>query len=196
MLELGYSGIQYVISIESTRSLTTYSYYLLEPKDAKLKAFPKGFEMLAGDTHRRNFSYPVPDIEKSAWTGDLQSQDFLREWALGFNCLNYGATPEAALARHEMPEKSFLDQNCPQGVRLELMFPSCWDGKNLDGVNHDKKSHMAYPNLGNAGTCPEGFPVRMVSLFYETIWNTYEFKDEEGEFVFSNGDKTGMLIHC
>lgn len=150
--------------------------------------------MLAGDTNQRNFSYPVPDIEKSAWKGEYVEQPFLRQWALGFNCLNYNAAAEPALYRHFMPDKSYLDQHCTEGVRLELMFPSCWDGKNLDGVNHDKKSHVAYPSLGNTGACPEGFPVRLATLFYESIWNTYEFKGQDGQFVFANGDPTGKLL--
>jgi len=147
--------------------------------------------MLAGDTNQRNFSYPIPDIEKSLWSGEYVEQPFLRQWALGFNCLNYNAAPEAALYRHFMPDKAFLDQQCTQGIRLELMFPSCWDGKNLDGINHDKKSHVAYPALGNTGACPEGFPVRLPTLFYESIWNTFEFKGQDGQFVFANGDPTG-----
>lgn len=149
--------------------------------------------MLAGDSNQRNFTYPVPDVEKSHWTGELKEQKFLKQWALGFNCLNYKAAPEPALYRHFLPEKSYLDKHCTEGIRLELMFPSCWDGKNLAGINNDKRSHVAYPSLGNTGTCPEGFPVRLISLFFESIWNTYEFKDQEGQFVFSNGDPTGTL---
>lgn len=147
--------------------------------------------MLAGDTNQRNFSYPIPDIEKSLWSGEYVQQPFLRQWALGFNCLNYNAAPEASLYRHFMPDKAFLDKQCTEGVRLELMFPSCWDGINKDGINHDKKSHVAYPSLGNTGACPEGFPVRLATLFYESIWNTYEFKGQDGQFVFANGDPTG-----
>ena len=171
------------------------SYYLLEPRNEKLTAFPKGFEMLAGDTYQRNFTWPVPDIEKSLWVNDpaMGSQSFLKQWALGFNCLNYNIAPEPALNRHFFPDKNFLDGKCTQGVRLEIMFPSCWDGKNLAGVNGDKHSHMAYPSLGNTGTCPEGFPVKMPQLFYESIWNTFEFKGQDGQFVFANGDPTGRF---
>jgi hypothetical protein len=44
----------------------------------------------------------------------------------------------------------------------------------------------------DGGSCPEGFDTRVPSLFYETIWNTYKFKDTPGQFVWSNGDPTGM----
>jgi len=70
------------------------------------------------------------------------------------------------------------------------MFPSCWNGKDLDSADH--KSHMAYPNLVMSGDCPSGFETRTPSLFYETIWNTYAYNGVEGEFVLSNGDPTGM----
>lgn len=29
--------------------------------------------------------------------------------------------------------------NCPGGLRTQLTMPSCWDGKNLDSLDH--KSH-------------------------------------------------------
>ena len=165
------------------------AYYLLEGEH--IKAFPTGFQMIAGDTRQRNFTWPVPDPPTSSWTGDQVSQPALRQKALGFNCLNYAKAPEGALMRHFMPNQSFLDANCAQGVRLELMFPSCWNGKDLDSPDH--KSHVAYPDLVKTGTCPDGFGTRLPSLMYETIWNTYAFKGQAGQFVFANGDTTGML---
>ena len=149
--------------------------------------------MIAGDTNQRNFSYPVPDIPKSDWTGNMTDQAFLRQAALGFNCLNYATTPEGSLYRHFLPDKAYLDANCKDGVRFELMFPSCWNGQ-LDSPDH--KSHVAYPSEVMTGTCPEGFNTRLVSLFYETIWNTYEFVGVNGEFVISNGDPTGLCLPC
>ncbi|KAK3077228.1 hypothetical protein LTS18_010865 [Coniosporium uncinatum] len=92
-----------------------------------------------------------------------------------------------------MPDKEYLDANCANGLRLELMFPSCWNGKDLDSDDH--KSHMAYPDLVMGGTCPEGFETQLVSMLYETIWNTYAFKGIEGQFVLANGDPTGYGYH-
>lgn len=149
--------------------------------------------MIAGDQFQRNFTWPVPDPPKSEWSGAQASQFALRQKAIGFNCLNYNAAPEPSLYRHYLPDKAYLDENCPDGVRFELMFPSCWNGKDVD--SHDQKSHMAYPSEVMDGVCPEGFETRLVSLFYETIWNTYAFKDCEGEFVISNGDPTGYGYH-
>jgi len=92
-----------------------------------------------------------------------------------------------------MRPKSFLDANCPQGLRLELQFPSCWDGKSLDSPDH--KSHILYPNLMKTGTCPPGYDVRTPVLFYETIWDTYQFVNDSGQFVLSYGDTTGYGYH-
>lgn len=163
-------------------------YYLLYGDN--IQAFPKGFQLLAGSTRLRNFTGPVPDPPKSLWTAAESTQFALSQKAIGFNCLDYSKDPEASLYRHFLPDKAYLDANCLNGLRLELMFPSCWNGKDLDSPDH--KSHMAYPNLVMSGDCPSGFETRTPSLFYETIWNTYAYNGVEGEFVLSNGDPTGM----
>lgn len=180
------------------------SYYFLNKDannpDGKITAFPPGFRMIAGDSLRRNFSIPGanpkdrdPDQSHWAMLGQTSQVD-LAQRALGFNCLNYKKDPEGALYRHYMPEKSYLDENCADGVRIELMFPSCWDGKNIDAHNH--KSHVAYPDLVMTGGCPAGFDVKLPGLFYETIWATNAFAGRPGEFVLSNGDINGFSYHA
>ncbi|RHZ60408.1 hypothetical protein CDV55_106896 [Aspergillus turcosus] len=167
------------------------AYYLLYGEN--VTAFPENFRMIAGDTFLRDFPWPIPDPPKSEWTGKQVSQAALQQKAIGFNCLNYALDPEPSLGRHFLPNKTYLDEHCTDGVRFELMFPSCWNGKDVDSADH--KSHVAYPSLVMDGTCPEGFETRVVSLFYETIWDTYAFKDKEGYFVISNGDPTGFGYH-
>ncbi|KAJ6110752.1 hypothetical protein N7486_002987 [Penicillium sp. IBT 16267x] len=167
------------------------SYYLLYGEN--ITAFPNNFRMLAGDPFQRNFTWPIPDPPKSSWSGAQVSQKALRQKALGFNCLNYNATAEGSLTRHFMPNKTYLDAHCTDGFRLELMFPSCWNGKDVDSPDH--KSHVAYPDLVTTGTCPKGYETQLVSLFYETIWNTYAFKGVDGYFTLANGDPTGYGYH-
>lgn len=149
--------------------------------------------MLAGDPFQRNFTLPVPDPPKSEWTGSQGTQEALRAKAVGFNCLNYNGPAEPSLERHFLPNKTYLDEHCTDGVRFELMFPSCWNG--VDSDSHDHKSHVKYPSLVMDGTCPEGYETRLVSLFFETIWNTYHFKDYDGYFTLANGDPTGYGYH-
>ena len=94
---------------------------------------------------------------------------------------------------HYIRNKTFTDEECPDGLRLELMFPSCWNGKDLTSENH--KSHIQFPPLIKTGDCPDGFPVRMPVLFYETIFDIKQFNNHSGRFVLANGDFTGYGYH-
>lgn len=177
----------------------TLAYYLLYTGNGNtnITAFPANFRMIAGDQSRRSYTagnVEMVDPPKSEWASLNQtSQDILAQRALGFNCLDYSGTTEASLYRHFFPNKEYLDANCPDGIRFELMFPSCWNGVDLDSSNH--RDHMAYPDLVMSGDCPEGFTTRVPSLFYETIWNTAAFASRSGQFVVSNGDIEGFAYH-
>jgi hypothetical protein len=167
------------------------AYYQLT-KGEQLTAFPRDFQMLAGDSRLRDFKGSFPDPPRAAWTKEQSTQEALGQKAIGFNCLNYAKKPaEPARYRHFLPTYDYMMQNCPQGIRAEIMFPSCWKGPGSETAP-DHKSHMAYPDSIDGGVCPPGFHKRTPMLFYETIWFTYAFKDKKGQFVFSNGDPTGM----
>ncbi|KAM7221127.1 protein of unknown function (DUF1996) domain containing protein [Rhypophila decipiens] len=178
------------------------AYYFLNPDrndpNGKITAFPRDFRMIAGDSLRRNYSVGDPkavDPEKSLWASLGQtSQLDLEQRALGFNCLNYKKDPEGSLFRHYLPDKEYLDANCHDGIRIEIMFPSCWNGKDVDSPDH--KSHVAYPDLTMDGFCPKGFETRLPGLFYETIWQTNAFAGTPGRFVLSNGDVHGFGYHA
>ncbi|GAB7340271.1 hypothetical protein MBLNU457_6733t1 [Dothideomycetes sp. NU457] len=141
-----------------------------------LKAFPPGFRMVAGDPFKRNY------------TDNFQSQ------AVSFVCLDYNGPAK--------PETNALPTySCPDGVRAQVFFPSCWDGVNLDTPDH--MSHMAYPESGayNGGPCPASHPVQLISLFFEVLFNTDQFDFWSGSygtgqpFVFAMGDPTGYGFH-
>jgi hypothetical protein len=57
------------------------------------------------------------------------------------------------------PVKQQTIPSCPAGEQLEvqLNFPQCWDGVNLDAADH--RSHLAYVEYNNSRfpTCPAGF---------------------------------------
>ncbi|KAK4191702.1 hypothetical protein QBC35DRAFT_295953 [Podospora australis] len=179
------------------------AYYFLNVDagnpDSGVKAFPNNFRMIAGNAMRRNFSigslsYKDADPEKSIWAklGQTTQAD-LAQRAIGFNCLNYHKLAEGALMRHYLPEKDYLDGNCADGVRIELAFPSCWNGKETDVPGHT--SHVAYPDLVTNGACPKGFETKLPGLMYETIWATNKFAGVAGQFVLSNGDEQGFGYH-
>ncbi|KAG8905538.1 hypothetical protein FRC00_013187, partial [Tulasnella sp. 408] len=91
----------------------------------------------------------------------------------------------------------FPKNNCPNGLRAQIVFPSCWDGKNYDSADH--MSHMAYPIDGNpdSGNCPSTHPVRLVTLFYEQVFDVGSFPyNGPGTWVLSNGDDTGYGFHA
>ncbi|KAJ9131255.1 WSC domain-containing protein [Pleurostoma richardsiae] len=186
--------------VEQVGGILAY-YFLNSLPGENITAFPEGFRMIAGNSLRRNYTAgdgnaANPDPPKSEWAALGQTdQDTLSQRALGFNCLWYNnpAGDEASLYRHFLPDKTYTDAHCPNGLRLELMFPSCWNGKDLDSTDH--KSHVAYPDLVITGNCPDDFPVRFPGLFYEIIWNTYAFKDTPGRFVLANGDPLGYGYH-
>lgn len=139
----------------------------------KLMAYPEGFRMTAGNPERRDYN------------NDLAEQ------AITHVCLNYNG-PAPVPEGPELPSK-----NCPNGVRSQVYFPSCWDGKNLDSDDH--QSHMAYPSNYNSGKCPDSHPNPMISVFLEFIFDTGKFSDawygNKQPFVYSMGDTTGYGLH-
>jgi hypothetical protein len=149
--------------------------------------------MISGDNSRRTYTagnYKEPDPDRSQWKALKQdTQNILAQRALGFFCLNYNKDPEASLSRHYLPDKAYLDANCRDGIRFELAFPSCWNGKDLDSKNH--ADHVAFPSFITSGDCPKGFGVRLPTLIYEVIWDTSAFQKRRGRFVIANGDVTG-----
>jgi hypothetical protein len=152
-------------------NLTTVNTYYLQRGKMTLKAFPAGLRMIAG-----NATATGP-----ASTTQLQS-------VVSFVCLNY---------KSGSSQTSTIPQSaCPDGLRAQIIFPSCWDGKNLDSTDH--KSHMAYP-LGdapdNGDQCPSTHPVRFTTLFYEFIWSVGSAANN-GNWVMANGDQKGYAYHA
>lgn len=90
---------------------------------------------------------------------------------------------------------NFFDHQCPDGLRAQAFFPSCWDGQNLDSEDH--KSHMSYPiGAYNDGYCPDTHPVHLISLFYELFAPVGDFPyNGPGTWSFSNGDTNGYRFH-
>lgn len=152
--------------------------------------FPAGFRMVSGDSDRRTLNITVPDPPTSAWGPADMTEDALRQKAIGFNCLGSNP-PEGSLTRHTLPSKAVID-SCPGGLRLELMFPSCWNGA-LDSADH--RSHVAFPSLVHTGSCPITHQQHLPTLLYEIAWNTMDFLDTPGTFVLANGDPTGNGYH-
>jgi Domain of unknown function (DUF1996) len=86
--------------------------------------------------------------------GDMlaSSEQEFASWSCGEHTLRGGAIPP----------------NCPAGqdLTMNLLFPQCWDGVNLDSPNH--KSHMAYPREGR---CPASHPIPLPEISYNVHYN-------------------------
>ena len=106
-----------------------------------MTGFPDGFRMISGNPMRRTFDYAIPDPPRP-WTGNDVTQDALEQKAIGFNCISTARAEEKSLYRHFLPSKGYLEANCDGGLRMEVMFPQCWDGVNIDSPDH--KSHVQF----------------------------------------------------
>ena len=79
--------------------------------------------------------------------------------AITYLCLDFSGT---SVRYNELPPVA-----CPSGIRAEINFPSCWDGKNVDSADH--KSHVAFLSGGpDSGSCTDPkFPVTLPRIFME-----------------------------
>lgn len=146
------------------------TYYLMARQwNEPVYEFPPGFRMLSGSAERSTFN-----------ASDSSNQ------AIRYKCLDYSAP--------DQPEtNAFPTNNCPDGLRLEVYFPSCWDGVNnwLEG-----SAHVAFPEgeYNSNGTCPTSHPKRLVGVFYEFIFQD-DYDYVEGARVLATGDNVGYSLH-
>ena len=57
--------------------------------------------------------------------------------------------------------------SCPdgRGLRMDVVFPDCWDGENIDVTGH--RRHMHY---SNDGQCPQSHPVHVPQLIFTVAY--------------------------
>ncbi|RXW12938.1 hypothetical protein EST38_g12916 [Candolleomyces aberdarensis] len=164
--------------------------YYIQPGGQKVTAFPKGFRMITGD----------PSIR----TGVPSDPAKVGSWALSFRCWDspdpFGPSNTYPPGAGQYDTIHLPNKRCNGGIRSNIFFPSCWDGKNADSPGHS--SHVAYPMgtvnpnvgiLGFAGTCPYTHPVRVPHVLYEIYWDTARFNsmwptDGSQPLVLSMGD--------
>lgn len=113
----------------------------VEPDDAKIyyrrrtlqrvRSFPAGLEMIGG-----NSTATTPQSQRITY------------WDCGEN--QHGRFP---------PTSAIPTCTGGKNLSLHVRFPDCWNGRNLDSVDH--KSHVAY---STAGRCPASHPVALPSI--------------------------------
>ncbi|KAK4184206.1 hypothetical protein QBC35DRAFT_362559, partial [Podospora australis] len=175
------------------KSRAGFVVYYVSEKPGDVTAFRPGFRMFTGDASSRSQRGPEGYKNQTC-----------------FRCYtgpDFEGDVAAPCADPELDFEGFPDKPC-WGIRSNILYPTCWDGKNLDSPDH--KSHVAYPitgphtftALGTGGKCPDSHPVRIPQLMLEIVWDTSAFNDpnewpEDGSqpFVLSTGDTTGYGQH-
>ncbi|KAF2707741.1 hypothetical protein K504DRAFT_458220 [Pleomassaria siparia CBS 279.74] len=155
-------------------------------------AFKPGFRMYTGDAMRRT-------------SENLGAQ--MQQYYRCFTSPNFGGSPYPPGADPKLDTDYLPNQACAGGIRSNIIFPICWDGKNLDSPNHS--DHVAHPIGGPSlfsqvnGTCPTTHPVKIPQLMFEIMWDTTAFNNkddwpEDGSqpFLLSTGDSTGYGQHA
>ncbi|AKS43038.1 DUF1996 domain-containing protein [Wenzhouxiangella marina] len=104
---------------------------------------------------------PPPGLSIIAGTGSANSADPQDMAIARWHCQSWEATDAGNPDfRPYIPECT-----APDRVRMDLFFPSCWNGVDLDSPDH--KSHMAYPEqVGGLMVCPESHPVPLPRVSY------------------------------
>jgi hypothetical protein len=133
-------------------------YYI---PNGKTTAFAPGFRMLAGSAANTDPNkVKKTSICHRCWTSTSEDQ-FI------------GAQPCSGTDTVDIPK----DPSCKM-IRQTIVFPACWDGKNLDSPDH--QSHVAYGSGTGAdggGSCPSSHPVKLPQVMYELMWNVTKFAD-------------------
>jgi hypothetical protein len=134
-------------------------YYI---PSGKTVAFAPGFRMIVGSaTNTDPKKVSLPNICHRCWTAT--SEDTF-----------IGGAPCSGTDTVEIPK----DPKCKL-IRQTLIFPTCWDGKNLDSEDH--QSHVAYGQGSGAtggGACPTSHPVKLPQIMYELMWDVKAFADQ------------------
>lgn len=171
----------------TTQTAGGITVYYISPGKGKVTAFKPGFRMLVGDPMRR--------------TPKNKMQSCFR----CYTSTNFGGDDRAPCSDPKVDFEGFPNKPCPGGIRSNILYPTCWDGKTLDSPNH--QDHVTYPKQGpsdflSTGDCPASHPVKIPQLMLEIVWDTTAFNnkadwpaDGSQPFVLSTGDPTGYGQH-
>jgi hypothetical protein len=125
--------------------ISTKTYYLQRdgPTQKTIEPFPAGLRMIGGDQRRTTYN-----------------ASSVSDRAVSFVCLDP--------ASDNGPHPTMPEMSCQFGLRAQVNFPSCWDGKNIDSDDH--QSHMAYPlTEPDNGDCPDSHPHKVP--FFSSKWH-------------------------
>jgi len=135
-------------------------YYI---PSGKVTAFKPGFRMIAGN---------AANTDPKKTNGNAICH---RCWKSTNDNSFTGGAPCTGADTVDVP----YDLSCKM-VRQTIIFPHCWDGKNLDSPDH--RTHVTYGggyvSASGGGACPSTHPVKLPQIMYELMWNTSSFMDK------------------
>ncbi|KAL9583115.1 MAG: hypothetical protein Q9203_005218 [Teloschistes exilis] len=161
-------------SFEEVNNSGMTVYYLGRGDNQKLQPFPPGFRMVSGNNNARSYNKQATIPGSQRPLADRVS----------YACLAENLGPETP---------GMVNTNCKNGLRAQIHFQSCWNGKDL---YKEDNSHVEYMSGLDNGVCPSTHPVPFIHLFYEVLYGVNDInKADGGKFVFSQGDTTGYGFH-
>lgn len=146
-------------------------YYLGRGDDKNIQPFPPGFRMVSGKASARSYNQQTLIPGTNRPIADRVS----------FACLDSTSSKE---------QPGMVNTDCKNGLRTQIQFQSCWNGKDLYKPDN---SHVEYMSGLDNGVCPPTHPVALMHLFFEILYGVNDIKKDGGKFVFSQGkNSTGM----
>jgi hypothetical protein len=103
----------------------------------------------------------------------------------GDKIVYWGCGNGSSISKVESPPQ------CGDGeLSLHVIFPDCWNGRDLDSVDH--KSHMAYSQRGDDDKkhCPSSHPVPLPELTMRYIWGDQQ--PDPSSLTLSSGSVHSM----
>ncbi|MBC7172168.1 MAG: DUF1996 domain-containing protein, partial [Polyangiaceae bacterium] len=121
-----------------------YYKHAAAPDPSVIQPYPRGLRMIAGTA---SATPENPADSGALWACHEENG----EWRLHIPSCRPNPDPGGA----------------PYHLHLQIRFPQCWDGVNLDSPDH--KSHMAQPvyRTGEPTECPPSHPVWLPEVSYQ-----------------------------
>ena len=155
-------------------------YYLGRgPNRNQTVPFPAGLSMISGNPSLRSY-----DNSTMTWGNSTFPARPISD-RVSFACLKASSVPETPY---------MADTDCPNGMRAQIHYQSCWNGVDLYKPD---QSHVAYQTQIDNGICPPTHPIQIPHLFMETMYSVANVpKQAGGQFVWAQGDPTGYGFHA
>jgi hypothetical protein len=145
-----------------------------------LRAFPEGFKLVNGNAMATAVQPDIADFGAPVIT-----------WKCGwYGTAQLTGQGSSSGFQTTIPD---CDDSIYSHVEMQIKWPFCWDGRQLDSTNH--KDHVVFPRAGQGfffpGTCPSTHPVTLPRLTYRVHFSTATISGPTSEIVLSSDIQPG-----